>query len=96
MPSILALATAQNQYHSGKQLASPPTIGTVEKQDGVGAAKNWDQSQVHFGGVCLLGVRNFILNASMVAALAALRRDTGYAFLVAVHTGVDALFNCRN
>ena len=88
MPSILALATATckrglRRPHSDSRL----TIGSVEKQNGVGTTEDGNQSQVHLGRVRLLGVRDFEVSDSMVAAVAALCRRLCDEFLVVLHLG---------
>jgi hypothetical protein len=69
------------------------TIGAIEKQDGVSAAKNWNQSQIHFGGVRLLGVGDLEIGGPMVAAMAALRRRLHDELVVVLHLGRIAQYS---
>jgi hypothetical protein len=63
------------------------TISAVQEQDGVSAAENGNQPQVHFGGVCLLGVRHKVDIAMAAAATGCRLRDD---FLVVLHVQLDA------
>lgn len=74
MPSILALATRTGQWWlETQEWGQGLTIGTVKKEDRVGAAEDRNQSPVHLGRISLLG-REGQIDVTMFAAFAALRR----------------------